>query len=397
MNFKKRDFINILEYSNLYSEIEKFLTGSIGSAGAHSALLTNNLFTKNESSELSNVYADMLAKMRITPDEFNVKMNYFEEREKLLKSHSDELVQKVIERDIEIEARKEAEIEIRELNDSLETKVEQRTNELQTTNVELKDSMNELKVTQKHLIESETMASLGGLVAGVAHEINTPVGLSLTGITHFLEISKDIKSLYDNDNLSEEEFDRFLGDSGELAKSININLVKTADLVKSFKQVAVDQSSEAKRAFNLNTYIKDTLLSIKNVTKKSKVKITVNCPTNLEIKSYPGAISQIITNLVLNSLLHAYSTDSTGKIIISIAEGDKENEFIMTYQDDGKGINEDNLSKIFDPFFTTNRENGGSGLGMNIIYNLVTTKLNGDITCESEVDVGTKFLIHLYI
>ena len=393
LKYEKKESINILEYSKLYNEVERFLTGSIGSAGAHSALMTSNLFTKHESSELSNMYVDMLSKMRITPDEFNAKINYFEEREKLLKHHSDELVQKVIERDVEIEARKEAEIEIRELNENLEDKVNLRTEELQSTNTELNDSMAELKKTQKHLIESETMASLGGLVAGVAHEINTPVGLSLTGITHFLEISKSIKELYDKDDLSQEEFDLFLHDSGELARSININLVKTADLVRSFKQVAVDQSSELKREFSFYSYITETLISIKNITKKSKVNIKIDCSKELKIQSYPGVFSQVVTNLVLNSLLHAYDKGTSGEIVISIASTNDDNEYLMTYKDDGKGISEENLNKIFDPFFTTNREEGGSGLGMSIIYNLVTTKLNGDITCESEVGVGTKFLI----
>ena len=339
----------------------------------------------------------MLSKMKITPEEFNAKINYFEERESLMKKHSDELVQKVLERDIEIEARKEAEFEIRELNENLEYKVDSRTKQLQVTNSELEDSMMKLKQTQKHLIESETMAGLGGLVAGVAHEINTPVGLSLTGITYFMDLSKNIKSLYDEDNLSEDEFDKYIRDANELAKSININLVKTADLVKSFKQVAVDQSSEAKRIFNLYSYIKDTLLSIRNVTKKSSVTIKIDCPDDLEVKSYPGVISQIITNLVLNSFLHAYDKGDKGEIFIGMAAGKIKDEYIFTYKDDGKGISEKNLKKIFDPFFTTNREKGGSGLGMSIIYNLITTKLKGGITCESEINVGTKFVIVMHL
>jgi len=397
LGFDNKENINILEYSKLYSGIERMLTGSIGSAGAHSALYTHNLFEKDESKELSNVYADMLSKMRITPEEFNEKMNYFEEREKLLEEHSSELTQKVLERDIEIEARKEAESEIRELNENLEDKVNTRTTELQESYKELNDSMDKLKQTQKHLIESETMASLGGLVAGVAHEINTPVGLSLTGITHFLDLAETIKFDYENENLSEDEFKKFIKDSNELAKSININLVKTAELVRSFKQVAVDQSSEATRIFKVYDYINETLLSIKNITKKTKVNIVNECDYNLEIQSYPGAISQIITNLVMNSIIHAYSKEERGNIIINIHKGDEENEYIMTYEDDGCGMSKDNLEKIFDPFFTTNREQGGSGLGMSIIYNLITTKLNGDIICESKEGQGTKFIITMHI
>jgi len=389
--------INILDYSKLYYEIEKFLTGSIGSAGAHNVLVTNKLFSKDESDELSNVYADMLSKMKITPEEFNTKINYFEERENLQKRHSEELVQKINERDIEIEARKDAETEIRELNENLEHKVHERTTELHTSNIELTDSMEKLKETQEHLIESEKIAGLGNLVAGVAHEINTPVGLSLTGITHFLDLSDQIHQAYINEDLSEEEFHKFIEDSRKLAKSININLVKTAELVRSFKQVAVDQSSEAKRLFDLYTCVEDTLLSIHNVTKKTKIDIKIDCPLGVQVKSYPGAISQIVTNLVLNSLTHAYEQGADGNISIKLYKGEEKDEFILKYTDDGKGIPEANQKKIFDPFFTTNREKGGSGLGMSIIHNLITTKLNGDITCESEVGVGSKFFIIMHL
>jgi len=397
MGQQSRSNVNILEYSKLYYEIERFLTGSIGSAGAHNALLTNNLFNKDESLELSNVYADMLAKMKITPEEFNSKINYFEERESLQKRHSDELVLKINERDLEIEARKNAELEIRELNENLEEIVDKRTNELNTSNEELKDSMQQLKETQDHLIESEKIAGLGNLVAGVAHEINTPVGLSLTGITHFMDISKNVKESYDEQNLSEDEFHQYLEDSGKLAKSININLIKTADLVRSFKQVAVDQSSEAKRLFELYICIEDTLLSINNVTKKSKVNIEIVCPKGTKVKSYPGAISQVITNLVLNSLMHAYDKDSTGNILINFYKGESPREYVLKYSDDGKGISSEDQKKIFDPFFTTNREEGGSGLGMSIIYNLITTKLEGEITCKSALGVGSEFLITMHL
>ena len=395
--YDSKEYINILEFSKLYSEVERILTGSIGSAGAHRALSLSNLFKEDESIELSNVYADMLTKMKITPEEFNEKINYFKEKERLLEDHSNELIQKVAERDTEIEARKDAELEIRELNENLENIVDQRTNELQNTNIELKDSMDTLRLTQKHLIETETMANLGGLVAGVAHEINTPVGLSLTGITYFIDRSEEISRLYNEEELSEEEFNQFIKDSSEIANSININLIKTADLVKSFKQVAVDQTSEDKRVFNVYNYIHDILLSIKNVTKKSKVKINIECSDQLEIKSYPGAISQILTNLVLNSFLHAYDDDSTGTINIKFIVGEEQNEYLLIYTDDGKGISRENLEKIFDPFFTTNREEGGSGLGMSIIYNLITTKLKGSINCDSIVGVGTKFTIIMHL
>ncbi|NQY94346.1 MAG: HAMP domain-containing histidine kinase, partial [Campylobacteraceae bacterium] len=247
--------------------------------------------------------------------------------------------------------------------------------------------------TQDQLIHSEKMASLGGLVAGVAHEINTPVGMGLTGITHFLDISKKIKQLYIDDDMSEEEFEEFLNTSNDLANSINANLVRAADLIRSFKQVAVDQSSEAKRIFNLNVYIQEVLVSLRNFTKKTKINIVVDCPRELKINSYPGSFSQIITNLVMNSLHHGFSPGEKGKIVISMKlEG---NSLMMKYTDDGKGIKKEDLPRIYDPFYTTNREDGGSGLGMNILYNIVTTSFNGKIECISAENEGVVFLIEM--
>jgi len=235
------------------------------------------------------------------------------------------------------------------------------------------------------------MAGLGQLVAGVAHEINTPVGLSLTGITHFLSLSEDLTKKYKNDELSQEEFEEFISISNELAKSININLEKTAQLVKSFKQVSVDQSSDEKRVFKIKEYLEEILLSIRNITKKTKIKINIDCDEKIEVNSYAGAISQIITNLILNSLRHAYNKNSEGNIDIIVKE--KDENIIILFKDYGKGISKENLSKIFNPFFTTNREEGGSGLGLSIIYNLVTTKLKGTITCESKQNEETTFKI----
>ena len=250
-----------------------------------------------------------------------------------------------------------------------------------------------LKNTQEKLIESEKMASLGGLVAGVAHEINTPVGISLTGISHFEEISKEINKQYKNEEMSQESFEEYLSTSSELSSLIHKNLLKAAALVRSFKQVAVDQSSEEKRTFNVSKYANEVLLSLHSVTKKTNIKIVVNSKDNIRINSYPGSFSQIITNLVMNSVIHAFTEGEKGKIIIDLEK--KNDNLFITYQDNGKGIKKEHINKIFDPFFTTNRDKGGSGLGLNIIYNIITSRLNGKITCESIEKEGVLFLIIL--
>lgn len=273
---------------------------------------------------------------------------------------------------------------------ALEEQNLKRNFELEKANEELEVSISHLKLTQEQLIESEKMASLGALVAGVAHEINTPIGIGLTGITHFVEISKKLRQLYDNDKMSEDDFEEYLKTSQELAGLINTNLQRAANLVKSFKQVAVDQTSEEKRKFDLKDYINEILSSIYSITKKTKLNIIVSCDNDIKINSYPGALSQIITNLIMNSIIHAYENGEKGTLNINVTKKDDKIELI--YKDDGKGIPIENLSKIFDPFFTTNRENGGSGLGLNIIYNIVTTKLNGRIKCKNNLK-GVEFII----
>ena len=269
--------------------------------------------------------------------------------------------------------------------------LEHRTTELENSNIVLKDTIRDLKDTQKKLVESEKMASLGGLVAGVAHEINTPIGIGLTGITHLLDITQDIRKIYDNDAMTEEDFKEYLKTCEKISSMINTNLSRTAKLVSSFKQVAVDQTSEVKRVFNLKGYIEETLLSIKNLTKKADLNISVICDKSININSYPGTFAQIITNLVINSIRHAYDEQEKGNISIEIIK--ENNTLTLTYKDDGHGISKVNLPRIFDPFFTTNREKGGTGLGLNIIYNIVTSKLNGTLTCNSEKDEGVEFII----
>lgn len=286
---------------------------------------------------------------------------------------------------------KKAERKVKKLNEELENKVEERTKELIDTNAELEQTIASLKQAQEHLVQSEKMASLGSLVAGVAHEINTPVGMGLTGITHFQHITDELQKNYENDNMSQDEFEEYIKTSSELASSILANLRRAAEQVKSFKQVAVDQSSEDIREFDIKEYIEETLLSLRNKTKKTKHIISVNCPPNVKIKSYPGAFSQIVTNLLMNSLIHGYDKDDAGHININVSvEGDT---LTLIYQDDGKGIKKERLTKVFDPFFTTNREGGGSGLGLNILYNIATNQLRGAIKCESEENEGVLFII----
>ena len=279
---------------------------------------------------------------------------------------------------------KKAKEEITDLNNGLELTVETRTKEL-------KENLKNLKLAQTQLVESEKMASLGNLVAGVAHEINTPVGISLTGITHFQHITTELKKLYDDNNLSQDEFEKYIKTSYEISDSVYKSLTRAAQLIRSFKQVAVDQSNEQLRNFNIKEYIEEVLLSLHNRIKKTKHNINIYCDKNLNIQSYPGAFSQILTNFIMNSLIHGFKNDKEGNIEIYVTQVDNNIEII--YKDNGKGINKTNLKKIFDPFFTTNRKGGGSGLGLNIVYNIVINRLHGKIKATSQINKGITFTI----
>ena len=275
----------------------------------------------------------------------------------------------------------------------LEKEIQTRNNELEHSNNELENSLNNLKQTQNKLIESEKMASLGMLVAGVAHEINTPIGLGITSMSHFVSQTSNLKELYEQKLMEQNDFENYLENTFELGQITYENLKRAAHLVKSFKQISIDQVDEHKREFNLKKYIEETILSLHNKIKKSKIKVNIYCSDELIIFSYPGAFSQIITNLIMNSLIHGYKENDSGVITLHFEKNDSILKFI--YKDDGKGIKKDNLNKIFDPFFTTNRAHGGSGLGLNIIYNIVSTQLEGTIKCNSKIGEGTEFIMEI--
>jgi len=283
-------------------------------------------------------------------------------------------------------ARDRAQEELEHLNKTLEKRVFNRTHELQT-------SLNTLKETQKQVIEAEKMASLGELVAGVAHEINTPLGISVTGITHLKDMSDNIKKLYDENNMSKRKFEDYLEVNVELTHSISINLQRAAELVRSFKMVAVDQSSEQMVKFELRDRIDQIIVSLRNKIKHTKIKLKVDCDKNIEMYGEPGAIAQIFTNLITNSILHGFDKDDEG--IIDIIVREQNDKIQIIYKDNGKGIKADVLPKIFDPFFTTIRANGGTGLGLHIIYNLVTSKFGGKIEAHSVFGEGVEFKITL--
>lgn len=257
--------------------------------------------------------------------------------------------------------------------------------------MELEETLSLLQDTQKQLIESEKMAGLGQLVAGVAHEINTPLGVIITASSFIHDRLVSLKKLSSQRKMLKVEFDNHIRDSIESSRLILTNSKNAAELIKSFKQVSVDQAAEAKRSFNVKEYLDLVLWGLGNKFTKSPHKIIIECAEDNEIVSYPGAFGQIITNLLINTLDHAFEEDQEGKIIIKV--GCHENTLTIKFSDNGRGIDIDHLGQIFMPFFTTARHRGGTGLGLYIVYNLVTQLFGGLIDCDSSSTRGTCFNI----
>ena len=309
-----------------------------------------------------------------------------------LRKDKERLELQVMERTLTIAEKNE---EIMEANSGLESQKEEllsQKEELVSQKEELQQTLDQLNETQDQLIQSEKLAALGGLVAGVAHEINTPVGISVTAASSLMDETTQMAELYKQDKISRNEFKEYLNTANQSARLILSNMERTANLVQSFKQVSVDQSTSQKRKFKLKAYTEDVIRSMYSILKKRKININLDMEEDLELDSYPGTFSQIITNLILNSLTHGFEEHDEGKIELA-ARLDNGN-LHFEYADDGKGISQENLRKIFEPFFTTNKKIG-TGLGMHIIYNLVTQKLNGTICCESESNIGTRFIIKM--
>jgi len=226
-------------------------------------------------------------------------------------------------------------------------------------------------------------------VAGVAHEINTPIGVGVTAVSHLKERADEMSKSFAAGALRKSDLATFVETAQTSTGIIQANLTRASDLVRSFKQVAVDQTSDERRQINILDYVDEVLESLKPNLRRTKHEFTVKGDRDIVIDTHPGALSQIITNLVMNSVIHAYDEGDVGHIQIS-AEKNGESLSLM-YVDDGKGMDDDVSAKIFEPFFTTKRGSGGSGLGMHILFNQVTQTLGGNIQVHSKPGRGTAF------
>ncbi len=265
--------------------------------------------------------------------------------------------------------------------------------QMRESNRELKETLDKLRRTQQSLVEAEKMASLSQLVAGVAHEVNTPVGITLTAASHLQEQLQHQQHLFDTDQLRRAGFRRFLTQGLETTEFVLSNVQRAAQLIRSFQKVAVDQVAEEHQTYALREYLGHIVTSARPRLKRAGHDVVIDCPESLHLRGFPGALSQVLTNLLINSVVHAYPDGRAGRIIIQAREKAEE-RVELRYADDGKGIPPAIRQRIFEPFFTTNRAAGGTGLGLHIAYNIVTQSLRGKIEVVSESRRGTTFVLH---
>ncbi|MGC3962538.1 MAG: PAS domain S-box protein [Rhodocyclaceae bacterium] len=294
---------------------------------------------------------------------------------------------------VNITAVRSAQRQVEELNASLERRVFERTRDLAAANRELSSTLDTLQRTQTELIRSEKLAALGSLVAGVAHELNTPIGNSLMVASTLHDMNRDFTAKAQG-GLRRSELDDFLDEGRSAADILVRNLQRAGELISSFKQVAVNQTSSQRRVFNLEEVIHEVVLTMQPMFRKTPYGVEVNVESDIWLDSFPGPFGQVISNLIGNAMTHAFDGRETGLVRLTGRMGD-DNDVIITCEDDGVGIPPANLGRIFDPFFTTRLGRDGSGLGLNIVHNIVTGVLGGRISVASTQGEGTLFTLSL--
>jgi signal transduction histidine kinase len=265
--------------------------------------------------------------------------------------------------------------------------------ELRASKEKAESALLELNAAQQNLIDAERLAALGGLVAGVAHEVNNPIGISLTVASSFARRAEMFEAeLNSGTGLRRSQLEEFVRTSRDAAQQLVGNLHRAGELIQSFKQVAVDRSHAERRQFSLGEATDQIIASLRPALKKASIALSVEVPEGLMIDGYPGSYGQILTNLFLNAANHAFADGRSGAISISARPRGADDVEII-FADNGAGMTPDVQRQAFDPFFTTRRNEGGTGLGLHIVYNLVTQQLGGRMMLDSRLGQGTTFRI----
>ncbi|MDI4631948.1 HAMP domain-containing histidine kinase [Pelomonas sp. V22] len=280
-------------------------------------------------------------------------------------------------------------------NNTLEDQVSQRTNELTRANNELTTTLRNLQTAQRELVEAEKLASLGRLVAGVAHELNTPLGNALTVVSALEDRYNQLDQMMSSQTpIRRSLLEELVKDTRRGQDILQRNVQKAADLVRDFKQVAINQTNDARGEFDLTRVVESQLVMVEPSFKRTRYEIVTELQPGLLLDSYPGALGQVLTNLLMNALLHGFDGLEQGKVRIS-SRRISDDEVEVSVEDDGRGMDESVRRQIFDPFFTTKLGTGGSGLGMHIVHNIVTNVLGGSIEVISAPGKGCHMLVRI--
>jgi two-component system NtrC family sensor kinase len=277
---------------------------------------------------------------------------------------------------------------------TLEARVEERTEALSHSNTELNQTLNNLQAAQTELIESEKLASLGRLVAGVAHELNTPIGNAMTTVSTLTDYYADLQKGIEQGTLTRSGMNEIVAGTLEGQDLIFRNLRKAAEIIQHFKQLAIDQTTDMRRGFMLSETVEEVLFALRPGFKCSPIQIHAEIAEGLRMDSFPGPLGQVISNLVLNAQFHAFAERQAGNIHLSATRLDEE-RLQLICRDDGAGMSEDVRKHAFDPFFTTKLGQGGSGLGLHIVRNIITGLLGGNVELHSSPGQGCEFILTL--
>lgn len=294
----------------------------------------------------------------------------------------------------DITRQRQVEQEIRDINQALEARVQARTEKLEIANQELSQALASLQAMQAEIVRSEKLAALGSLVAGIAHELNTPIGNSVTVGSTLQHQVQELTQAFNTGQLRRSELQLFTEQANRGTEILMRALLRASELVGSFKRVAVDRSSDHRRRFDLQTTLREICLTLEPMYKNTPFQLDLSIDVDAVMDSYPGSLGQIVTNFVSNALQHGFEGRSSGRMRL-VAQSVEGGQVQLEFSDDGIGMSDEIRNRVFDPFFTTKLGQGGSGLGMNIVYNIVREVLGGTITLASTRGQGTCITVRL--
>ncbi|RAJ95393.1 sensor histidine kinase [Aliidiomarina maris] len=381
-------------FRQLSQQIENFHLDDLEHSRLHLKGQHNNEFTQVEDAYnqlIDNLQAHQ-AELKFTEQQLRQVNQQLDSQNNLLEQEVARKTSRLSHLMMDLQSRRH---ELEQRQYKLEQEIRQRKlteSTLKRTNQRLKESLETLQRAQSQLVESEKLASLGGLVAGITHDINTPIGIGVTASSFLADRVEQLAIALEDKSLTQSQLQQFIRDSRESTQLLDGNLNRARDLIESFKQVAVDQTSEALRDICVLEYIEGVVQSLRPKLRHSGHQVVVECEPNIRVRCLAGSLAQVLTNMILNSLVHAFEGIENGQIRIRVrAHNDT---LTCTYQDNGNGMSQEHLDHLFDPFFTTRPNDGGSGLGTHIIRNILTQTLKGDITAHSAPGKGLRYDFH---